>query len=254
MATGSIDQVVILAAGQGLRLRKDRRDYLKPLYPLHDRPLISYVMDGFASNGVTRIFVVVGFEKEELIPGLKRALPGEAELHLVDNPDWRLNNGVSLLKAQGSVQGRFFLSMSDHLFQPEMIRRLAAEASEDDCLYLAVDRKLNDIFDMDDATKVATEGGDIRDIGKSLSKFDAIDTGLFVCPQEIFSHLEAVMMDGDCSLSDGVRAMADAGRARAVDIGDAVWQDVDTHEMLSHAEELLSRHFLTGNPGCRDHP
>ena len=254
MASGSIDQVVILAAGQGLRLRKDNHDYLKPLYPLHDRPLISYVMDGFASNGVTRIHVVVGFEKEELIPGLKRALPGEARLLLVDNPDWRLSNGVSLLKAKGSVQGRFFLSMSDHLFQPGMIRRLAAEAVEEDCLYLAVDRKLDAIFDMDDATKVATEGGYIRDIGKSLRQFDAVDTGLFVCPQEFFGHLEAVLVDGDCSLSDGVRAMADAGRARVVDIGDAVWQDVDTREMLSHAEELLKSHFLTGNPARRDHP
>jgi 1L-myo-inositol 1-phosphate cytidylyltransferase len=247
MSSGSIDQVVILAAGQGLRLRKDDRDYLKPLYPLHNRPLVSYVMDAFASSGVSRIHVVVGFEKEELIPGLKQALPGGAELHLVENPDWRLSNGVSLLKAKGSVRGRFFLSMSDHLFQPEMIRRLAAGAEDPKSLYLAVDRKLDAVFDMDDATKVKTDGGLIKDISKELTAFDAVDTGLFVCPQEIFAHLEAALADGDCSLSDGVRAMAEAGRARVVDIGDAVWQDVDTPDMLSHAEELLRSYFFTKN-------
>jgi 1L-myo-inositol 1-phosphate cytidylyltransferase len=244
MSPGSIDQVVILAAGQGLRLRRDERDYLKPLYPLNNRPLISYVMDGFMANGVARFHVVVGFEKEELIPGLQKALPQGAELHLVDNPDWRLSNGVSLLKARESVRGRFFLSMSDHLCQPEMIRRLAAGADDEKSLYLAVDRKLDSIFDMDDATKVKTEGGLIKDIHKQLNEFDAVDTGLFVCPDDIFGHLEAALVGGDCSLSDGVRAMAGAGRARVVDIGDAVWQDVDTPDMLSHAEDLLRSHSL----------
>ena len=242
-----IDKTVILAAGQGLRLRRDERDYLKPLYPLHGKPLVAYVMDAFAAYGVSDFYVVVGFEKEELIPGLKQALPDGAQLHLVDNPDWRLSNGVSLLKAKGSVRGRFFLSMSDHLFQPEMIRRLAAGAEDDKSLYLAVDRKLDAVFDMDDATKVMTDGGLIKDISKELTAFDAVDTGLFVCPEEIFGHLEAAMLDGDCSLSDGVHAMADAGRARVVDIGDAVWQDVDTPDMLSHAEELLRSHLLTKN-------
>jgi len=238
-----INQTVILAAGQGLRLRQDERDYLKPLYPLQGKPLVGYVMAAFAACGVTDFFVVVGFEKEDLIPGLEQAVPPGAQLHLVDNPDWRLSNGVSLLKVKGSVRGRFFLSMSDHLFQPEMIRRLAAGAEDPDSLYLAVDRKLDAVFDMDDATKVKTDGGSIKDIHKKLIDFDAVDTGLFVCPDDIFGHLDAALVDGDCSLSDGVRTMAEAGRARVVDIGDAFWQDVDTPEMLSHAEELLSTHF-----------
>lgn len=242
-----IDKTVILAAGQGLRLRQDERDYLKPLYPLQGKPLVGYVMEAFAACGVTDFYVVVGFEKEELIPGLQQALPPGVQLHLVDNPDWKLSNGVSLLKAKDSVQGRFFLSMSDHLFQPEMIRRLAAGADDPKSLYLAVDRKLNDVFDMDDATKVKIEDGKIKNIHKQLDDFNAVDTGLFICPDEIFGHLESALVGGDCSLSDGVHAMAKAGRARVVDIGDAVWQDVDTPDMLSHAEELLRTHFLIKN-------
>lgn len=239
-----IDQAVILAAGQGVRLRKNDQDYLKPLYPLHDRPLISHVMRAFARSGVSRFHVVVGFEKEELIPGLERALPEGADLQLIDNPHWRLSNGVSLLQAAGKVSGRFFLSMSDHLFNPEIIDKLQSGAVSEECLYLAVDRKLDSIFDMDDATKVVSEDGYIRDIGKHLKKFDAVDTGLFVCPPAIFERLEAARVDGDCSLSDGVRAMAGAGRARVVDIGDALWQDVDTPEMLEHAEEMLANNFM----------
>ncbi|HUU03405.1 MAG TPA: NTP transferase domain-containing protein [Myxococcota bacterium] len=236
-----VDQAVILAAGQGIRLRKDNRDYLKPLYPLFDRPLISYVMSAFFNHGVKRFFVVVGFEAEELMPGIKEALPGGAELHFIDNPDWRLSNGVSLLKAHGHVDGRFFLSMSDHIFDPGMIASLQRGAGDVESLYLAVDAKIDTIFDMDDATKVKIDNGRIVDIDKKLTEFDAVDTGLFICPGAIFEHLQAAAAGGDCSLSDGVRKMAEAGKARFVDIGLSFWQDVDTPEMLSNAEMLLSR-------------
>jgi NDP-sugar pyrophosphorylase family protein len=72
-----------------------------------------------------------------------------------------------------------------------------------------------------------------------LPNYDAIDTGLFVCPHEIFQYLERAKQNGDCSLADGVRLMADDGKTRAIDIGGAWWQDVDTLEMRAHAEENL---------------
>ncbi len=237
----TIDQAVILAAGLGSRLRKNDSDYLKPLYPLFGKPLVAYVMDALAQIGVKRFFVVVGFEKQELIPGLQDALPRETSLEFIDNPDFHLSNGISLLKAAKIVKGRFILSMCDHLYRHTMVRRLVHGASNKDFLYLAVDRKLSSIFDMDDATKVRTEGDKIIDINKKLKKYDAIDTGLFVCPETIFEHLADVSrtQGGDCSLSDGVRTMAETGRSRIVDIGDAFWQDVDTPEMFEHAERWL---------------
>jgi choline kinase len=238
---GEIDQVVILAAGQGERLRKDDQDYLKPLYPLQGRPLISYVINRFWEAGVGRFIIVVGFGKDELMPGIRAIMPAGASLQFVDNPDWRLSNGVSLLKAQDQVTDRFFLSMADHVFAPEMIGILGKGARHRECLYLAVDRKLASVYDLDDATKVETREDSIVNIDKSLKTYDAVDTGLFVCPPQVFDFLRAALKSNDCSLSDGVRAMASAGKARVVDIGDATWQDVDTKDMLAHAETLLAR-------------
>src|SRR5207248_8737998 len=102
-----------------------------------------------------------------------------------------------------------------------------------DQLNLAIDRKLDSIFDVDDAMKVQTRGDQILQIGKDLTRYDAIDTGLIVCPLKIFDCLERVKRDGDCSLADGVRTMASQGKARAVDIGNASCQDIDTPAMLA---------------------
>lgn len=236
-------EAVILAAGQGLRIRKDEQDYLKPLYPLGGRALISHVLEALTGADVDRVAVVVGFCRDDLVRGLRPLFPPGAELRLVDNPDWQLSNGISLLRARGAVQGRFLLSMADHLYRAELVRRLIEGAVDEDSLYLAVDSKLDSIFDMDDATKVRTEGGRIVAIGKQLTEFDSVDTGVFICPPAVFDYLEQARREGggDCSLSAGVQAMARDGRARVVDIGEAFWQDVDTPEMLAHAEGWLAR-------------
>jgi choline kinase len=114
-----------------------------------------------------------------------------------------------------------------------------------------VDRKLHSIFDLGDAMKVQTRRNRVTDIGKHLREFDAIDTGLFVCSLEIFDYLERAKSDirgRDCSLADGVRMMAADNKVRAIDIGTAWWQDVDTPQMLQHAEKEIAKraeHALT---------
>lgn len=239
-----VGNVVILAAGQGIRLRKNSQDYLKPLYPVNGHPLIVYVMESFAVLGIKHFTVVVGFEKDEMVAGLKRHTPRGYHLEIVENNRWDLSNGISLLAAKEVVKERFFLSMSDHLFQPAIPYALHNGAQDRESLYLAVDKKIKRIFDLDDATKVKSREGRIVDIGKTIPEYDAVDTGLFICPPGIFEALEGAQVRGDCSLSDGVRAMAERGRARTVDIGGAFWQDVDTPEMLNYAQSWLNVHQL----------
>jgi choline kinase len=107
-----------------------------------------------------------------------------------------------------------------------------------------VDRKLDSIFDLDDAMKVQVHGNKVTDIGKTLRDYNAIDIGLFVCPLEIFDYLErakAASSQSDCSLADGVRLMARDNKVRATDIGESWWQDVDTPQMLRHAERQMAK-------------
>ena len=108
-------------------------------------------------------------------------------------------------------------------------------------LNLAVDRKIDSIFDLDDAMKVQTKDNRIVAIGKKLKNYNAVDTGIFLCPEITFEYLRRTLKEGDCSLADGVRLMAADGKALAIDIGEAWWQDVDTPEMLARAEQEAER-------------
>lgn len=237
-----ISDAVILMAGTGSRLRGSAETIAKPLIPIAGRPLIFYAIDSFDKTGVTTIHAVVGPNGDELAAAVAPLLPSHMKFQPIPNPNWQKQNGVSLLTAAGKVEAPFFLAMGDHLFQRSILDHLLAQA-DDTRLNLAIDRKVASIFDLDDAMKVRTDGNRIVAIGKKLENYNAIDTGIFICPEAIFEYLRRVLKEGDCSLADGVRLMAEEGKALAVDIGDAWWQDVDTPEMLARAE-AEARHLL----------
>src|SRR4051794_36355087 len=236
-----IHDAVVLMAGMGSRLRSGA-PVLKPLVSVAGRPIISHAMEAFLRNGIRTLHCVVGANGDALTAGLRPLLPREMRLNIIGNPHWQKQNGVSVLQAAGHVTAPFLLTMGDHLFAPEMITTLLTGADEG-CLNLAVDRKLESIFDIDDAMKVQTRSEDVVAISKALTVYDAIDTGLFLCPTALFDYLRRAQRDGDCSLADGVRLMAAERQVRAIDIGEAWWQDVDTPEMLEQAEQESARLF-----------
>ncbi len=238
----AISEAVILMAGEGSRLRGSDNTFLKPFVPVLGRPLISYTMDALVRAGIKTVNFVVGFESGRMIGQVKQLIPSGLSASFIENRDWQKQNGISLLAAAGRVGKPFLLTMSDHLFDGAVVDRLL-DSSEPGFLNIAVDRKLDSIFDLEDAMKVQTRGNRITDIGKTLRRYDAIDTGLFVCPLQIFDYLERAKSGScgsDCSLADGIRMMAGDNRVRAIDIGDAWWQDVDTPQMLQYAERQMS--------------
>jgi choline kinase len=154
--------------------------------------------------------------------------------------DWDRPNGYSVLAGAASFAGDYLLAMSDHLFDPDIVRRLLAAPPA--ALTLAVDRDLaNPLLDMDDATKVALGAdGAILRIGKNLERFDAIDTGLFRATPALAAAIKAAVADGGAgSLSEGVQRLADQGKAMTVEIKGARWLDVDDAIALAKAERML---------------
>ena len=238
----SIHEAVILMAGEGSRLRGSDKTLLKPFVSVGGRPLISYALDGLVHAGIRSLNFVVGYEHRRMIAQVKPLIPAGLTTSFIENREWQKQNGISLLAAADSVGRPFLLTMSDHLFDDAIVHRLCGSFCPG-FLNIAVDRKLQSIFDLDDAMKVQTRGDSVIAIGKDLCDYDAIDIGLFVCPLEVFDYLERAKSSSgksDCSLADGVRLMAGDNKVRAKDIGESWWQDVDTPQMLQHAARQMT--------------
>jgi histidinol-phosphate aminotransferase len=234
-----VDRAIVLAAGTGSRLVSGE-EYPKPLKRISGVPLIVRILRTLQDEGIREAVIVVGYLGDKL----RRALVAEPSLALsltfVTNEQYTKKNGVSLLAARPYLEGGAILTMADHLYSPEIVRRLRALDLPRGTSALAVDYDAGRCFDLDDATKVRVEQGRIADIGKEIESYNAVDTGVFRVGPELVEELAALYdRVGDCSLSDGVRALAARGRFFACDAGDARWIDVDTPVALQRAEAML---------------
>ena len=234
-----VKRAVILAAGRGTRLVSGE-DFPKPLKPVAGVPLLVRILRTLQDEGIVEAVVVVGYRGEQI----KKALLGEPSIALklvfVENEDFHKANGVSLLAAKEWIDQDCVLSMADHLYAPELVRRLREVQIPIGTCALAVDRDIERCFDIDDATKVKLSGQKIVSIGKEIEEYDAIDTGVFRIGPTLIKELEKLHEQrGDASLSDGVRALAKQNKFVAVDGGDARWIDVDTPEACARAEAMI---------------
>ena len=237
-----VEECLILAAGNGRRLTSLSGGLPKPLVRIHGQPLLEHVMLGAHEAGIDRFVVVVGYGADVMRGWFANWLPEGMSVTIVENSEYHKDNGISVLRARSHLSGSFLLLMADHIFEPDTARTLLRQPLVGDVI-LAVDSKLDRIFDLDDVTKVRRVGDHIVEIGKQITAYDGFDTGMFLCSSALFDALESAKKDGNCSLSDGMRVLGQSGRFRAFDIGDASWQDVDTPEALTYAESIFDGQF-----------
>jgi CDP-L-myo-inositol myo-inositolphosphotransferase len=231
---------LILAAGSGSRLRAEGDS--KPLVRVAGLPLIERTIATAQRAGFSDFYVVTGYNA----PALEAFLSDlssrrNVSITPIRNPRWEAGNGTSLLAAREALDGNFILMMGDHIFEEDILTRLSRETLENGEVILAADFDVTQAspVDRDDATRVLTANGRIVDIGKGIERYDAYDTGIFLCSPELFSAAEESAAAGDGSLSGGIRLMAERGSARVFDVQGRSWMDIDTSRDLEKAERWL---------------
>jgi 1L-myo-inositol 1-phosphate cytidylyltransferase len=235
-----VTRAIVLAAGLGSRLAEGGDITPKPLRRVAGVPLIVRVLRTLQSAGIEQAVVVVGHGGHLIKDAIAQEPVSGLEVSFVENTAYLKKNGVSVLAAAGYIDRECLLTMSDHLYSPELVRRLLAAEIPADGAALAVDYDIPRCFDLDDATKVGVERGLIVRISKELDQYDALDTGVFRIGPSLVAELSRVAeQNGDASLSDGVQALSRRGVFAAVDVGEVRWIDVDTQPALERAEAML---------------
>lgn len=226
-----IGTAILLAAGEGSRLRPAAP--FKPLCPVAGRPLLAHALSGLAEAGLARAVVVLGYGAAE-IEAYLAAQAWPLAVKTVRVEDHRKPNGSSLLAAEALAGGAdALLAMCDHLVDPALYRRMA-EAGASGGARLGIDRRIaSDWVDLDDVTRVQTEGERIVAIGKHLDPYDCFDTGVFAIQAALFAALRGLEAP---SLTEGMRILAAEGKALITDCSDLDWIDVDDQWALDKAE------------------
>jgi len=245
-----VSQAVILAAGNGSRIKRSQDDVPKPLRKVCGLSLIKRAILNLKLAGISEVIVVVGYKGEEIIHSLQNDPSLGVKLQFVYNPDYQKSNGLSLLATKDYLKKEFLFLMADHIFDRRAIEKMLQAPFETEACLLGIDRNLDEIFDLADATKVKVEGGRVLSIGKEIKDYNAFDTGIFRSRPAFVELIEKIYQEkGDVSISEGVRALVAEQKMGTCDISEFFWQDVDTPQALHHAENFLFRQLRKPTDG-----
>ncbi len=96
---------VILAAGNGSRLRPLTADLPKPLVPVRGQPLIAHALVSLRAAGIDRATVVLGYGAGQVRTAVEAGRPAGMGLDFVENPAYHAGNARSLWAARAARAG-----------------------------------------------------------------------------------------------------------------------------------------------------
>jgi len=108
-------KAIVMAAGIGKRLFPVTKSTPKPLIEINGRKPIETLLEGFIANGITEIYIVVGYLKEQFdyLPQKYQ----EAKLTLIENPWYDTCNNISSLYVARAYLGDCVITDGDMLLR-----------------------------------------------------------------------------------------------------------------------------------------
>ncbi|KUK60918.1 MAG: Nucleotidyl transferase [Methanoculleus marisnigri] len=200
-------QAVILAAGEGSRLRPLTRSKPKAMLPVANRPIIEYVIDALLENGIRDIVVVVGYRKEDVIRHLNRL---DAPIQIVVQ-ERQLGTADALRAAESEITDDFLVLPGDNYINAESIARIKKEQNA----MLVAEHPNPSNFGV-----VVIRNGLVREVIEKPEDAPTftVSTGVYSFTPDVFSFLRTT------EIPDALAAMIASGRRiRAIPADD--WQD-----------------------------
>jgi len=132
-------KAVILAAGEGTRLRPLTKTRPKPMLPVGSKPLLEHVLKAAHGAGIEEFVFVVGYKRERI-----QSYFGDGDHWGVDIEyvvqETQLGTGHALLQAEHAVDDAFLVLNGDRMVTTDAISMVYEERRGTDNPVLAVAR------------------------------------------------------------------------------------------------------------------
>jgi choline kinase len=167
-------KLIILAAGQGTRLRPLTNNKPKCMVEYKNKPIIDYILDVSKKCKLDNIAVINGYKKEVLEEYLK-----DEKLSFYTNDNFNTTNMVStLFCAEDFMDDDVIISYSDIIYTKEVLEKLINSNNDFD---VVVDKDWKSLWSqrmenpLDDAETLKIKNGKIIELGKKPKNYDEIE-------------------------------------------------------------------------------
>ena len=207
-------QAVILAAGEGQRLRPFTVNKPKTMLAIADKPILQYVVESLAQNGIRNIAIVVGYRREQIFDYM-----GDGEQLGVNivyvTQERQLGTAHALMQAKDTVEDEFLVLPGDNLIDADTIAQ-----------FVTMKPNAMLVKKVEDTTRygvITIEGDMVQNIIEKPreSESDIINTGIYAFTREIFSFI-----NNELDIPDVINNMISQGYKINARETDGTWLDI----------------------------
>ncbi len=167
-------KAIILAAGQGTRLRPLTSDKPKCMVEYQNKPIIDYILEVMKESCIFNIAIVNGYKKDVLEEYLK-----DESLAFYTNNNFDKTNMVStLFCAKDFMDDDLIISYADIVYNKEVLEKLLKSDSD---FSVVVDRKWRELWSqrmenpLEDAETLKIKDRKIIELGKKPNDYTDIE-------------------------------------------------------------------------------
>lgn len=203
-------QAVILAAGEGTRMRPLTESLPKPMLPVADRPLVAHTVDAAVEAGVDELVLVVGYEQQVVRDHFGESYRGVPVSYAVQED--QLGTAHAVEAAKEHLDGEFAVLNGDDLYDPAGLADLFSGGPAVGT-YEVEDPTPYGVFDIEDGAVT----GIVEKPEEPPS--NRINVGAYVFPSAAREWLDVPMSErGEHEITDVLEQVIEQFEVRTVDI------------------------------------
>ncbi len=207
-----MNQAIILAAGEGQRLRPFTVTRPKVMLNIAGKPILQYVVEALAQDGIRKIVIVVGYRREQIFDHFGNGEELGVEITYVVQ-EKQLGTAHALMQAEKSVSGEFLVLGGDNLIDGGTIAGFVG--AEPPAILL------KQVADASRYGVVIVENSNVEKIVEKPAGAlaDRVNTGIYAFTDEIFNQIGT-----DLQIPDVVNGLLSIGRVNAFET-QGTWLD-----------------------------
>ncbi len=213
-------KAVILAAGEGKRLRPFTESVPKVMLPVVNKPILEYVIEAVKENGIHDIILVVGYKKESVMKYFQDGKKFDVSIEYVAQ-EKQVGTGHALFQAESFIEGEFFVLPGDNIIDAHSISLMSKNKYERSLLveYSSNPSKYG---------VVEIENGVVKHIVEKPEKAEEsmVSTGIYKLQPTIFKTIKECLDDGKNALTTAVEVSIKKGEKIQAIKGRGKWMDI----------------------------